>query len=310
MIWEKIGRVFNPDNASFSYATLPKVRTIIGNEVEVYFSSRDANNASSVYLLKFDIRTRCVTDISEPMLSPGQLGCFDDSGVMATSVLHGEGKEYLFFIGWNLGVTVPFRNSIGLASRQGGEFAFKRLFDGPIVDRTRDEPHFCASCDVIFDQGMYKMWYVSCVGWDTLRNGKIRHNYHIKYAVSNDLINWSRNGDVAIDFKDKNEYAISAPCVKKTTDGMYHMWFSARGSSQSGVYQVYYANSLDGITWQRYDDLLSLSCSDQGWDSGMVEYPEIFAVNGSVYMLFNGNDYGKTGFGLARLKSEAKWHFQ
>jgi len=36
----------------------------------------------------------------------------------------------------------------------------------------------------------------------------------------------------------------------------------------------------------------------------MVEYPFVFEHNGLRYMLYNGNSYGKTGFGIAVLDYE------
>ena len=41
-------------------------------------------------------------------LYPGKMGEFDDSGVMPSSVVRiNTNKIYLYYIGWNLGVTVP-----------------------------------------------------------------------------------------------------------------------------------------------------------------------------------------------------------
>ena len=36
-----------------------------------------------------------------------------------------------------------------------------------------------------------------------------------------------------------------------------------------------------------------------GWDSEMIEYPFVFEHKNKRYMLYNGNHYGKTGFGIA-----------
>ncbi len=36
----------------------------------------------------------------------------------------------------------------------------------------------------------------------------------------------------------------------------------------------------------------------------MICYPFIFDHKGKRYMLYNGNDYGKTGFGLAVLENK------
>ncbi|MBZ5674970.1 MAG: hypothetical protein LAP61_12065 [Acidobacteriia bacterium] len=60
-----------------------------------------------------------------------------------------------------------------------------------------------------------------------------------------------------------------------------------------------YAESKDGIAWQRLDELAGLTVSPEGWDSEMVEYPCVFPHQEKLYMLYNGNGYGKTGVGLA-----------
>lgn len=232
------------------------------------------------------------------MIGPGALGEFDDSGAMATWLADHDGRRLLYYIGWNLGVTVPFRNSIGLSiSEHGGEF--KRYAPGPVVDRSMTEPHFVASCCVLSDLDKWRMWYLSCTDWK-IRNGKPEHRYHIKYAESIDGVSWIREVVVAIDYSDDSEYAISRPSVIRD-GGCWKMWFSHRGSA----YRIGYAESLDGIHWQRLDADCQIDVSESGWDSEMIEYPFVFDHDGSRYMLYNGNGYGKTGFGLAVLEGRS-----
>ena len=38
------------------------------------------------------------------------------------------------------------------------------------------------------------------------------------------------------------------------------------------------------------------------WDSDMMCYPHLCSVNEKIYLLYNGNNFGKTGFGLAVLE--------
>ena len=52
--------------------------------------------------------------------------------------------------------------------------------------------------------------------------------------------------------------------------------------------------------WVRDDAAAGLAPSAHGWDSEMVEYPCVFDHAGVRYMLYNGNDYGGGGVGLAR----------
>jgi predicted GH43/DUF377 family glycosyl hydrolase len=288
----------------YSHASVPFAENLKDDLFRIYFSCRNKNNESSIGFVDIDLKyPQNLLNISDkPILSKGELGTFDDSGTMGCCILNKHNKKYLYYIGWNLGVTVPFRNSIGLAISEDYGETFQKSFVGPIIDRTKNEPHFTASNCVIEDDGIYKMWYLSCTGWADV-NGKKVHNYHIKYAESKDGIDWQRNGVIAIDYKDEYEYAISVPRVIKE-NGIYKMWFSSRGTKAISAYRIRYAESQDGIKWVRKDNETGINVSESGWDSEMICYPFVFDHKGKRYMLYNGNDYGKTGFGLAVLDSE------
>lgn len=300
MQWKKLGKIFCPSGDiewMTSHAAVPIAENLGGDIFRIYFSSRDSLNRSCTGFVVIDIcRPQEILEVSStPVLAPGNLGEFDDSGAMATWLASNEGKRYLYYIGWNLGVTVPFRNSIGLAiSRDGGRF--ERFASGPIVDRTASEPHFCASCCVLPDGNKWLMWYLSCTGWQ-VTDGKLRHRYHIKYAESDDGIHWRREGRVAIDYANDDEYAISRPSVIREND-RWRMWFSYRGVA----YRIGYAESIDGKSWTRHDRMVGIDVSQSGWDSEMIEYPFVFDHKGQRFMLYNGNDYGASGFGLAVLE--------
>lgn len=282
-----------------SYAAVPIAEHVSDDLFRIYFSSRDTLNRSNTGYIVIDITNPGkILEVSiSPVLSPGNLGEFDDSGAMATWLAKKNGSRFLYYIGWNLGVTVPFRNSIGLAISNADNY-YVRYANGPILDRSMEEPHFCASCCVLPGDDYWRMWYLSCTGW-SLENGKPQHRYHIKYAESDDGIHWRRNGVVAIDYTDENEYAISRPSVIRETD-CWKMWYSYRGQA----YRIGYAESEDGTHWSRRDMLAGIDVSTSGWDSEMVEYPFVFDHKGQRYMLYNGNGYGRTGFGLAVLENK------
>lgn len=306
-IWKKLGVIFKPEKNydwMISHASVPLVSNIDGNLVTVFFSCRNGNKESSIGSIKFNIKTLETSDLSpRPVLSKGELGCFDDSGVMGSCIVEIGPKLRLYYIGWNLGVTVPFRNSIGIAESIDGGKTFYKPFEGPIIDRSKNEPYFTASNCVLFENGIYKIWYLSCTGWFKDKNDKVMHKYHIKYAESDDGINWKRDGKVAINYINEYEYAISVPRVINE-DGIYKMWFSSRATKEIPTYRIRYAESLDGISWERKDNEVGLDVSNSGWDSEMICYPYVFDHKGKRYMLYNGNDYGKTGFGLAVLDNK------
>lgn len=280
-----------------SHATVPIAESLGGDLYKIYFSSRDELDRSYTGYTVIDItQPNQILELStEPVLAPGKLGEFDDSGAMATWLAIHQGQKYLYYIGWNLGVTVPFRNSIGLSiSSQTDDF--KRYSSGPIMDRSMSEPHFCASCCVLPGDDLWRMWYLSCTEWRK-REEKPEHRYHIKYAESIDGIHWRRDGLVAIDYSNDQEHAISRPSVIRDIDG-WKMWYSYRGHS----YRIGYAESEDGRQWRRLDSQVGIDVSPTGWDSDMIEYPYVFDHKGQRYMLYNGNGYGRTGFGLAVMK--------
>lgn len=82
--------------------------------------------------------------------------------------------------------------------------------------------------------------------------------------------------------------------------GYFEMWFSYR-SGAGEKYRIGYARSEDGTSWKLDLKSAGIDVSKTGWDSEMIEYPFVFNHNGTRYMLYNGNEYGKTGFGLAVL---------
>jgi hypothetical protein len=50
------------------------------------------------------------------------------------------------------------------------------------------------------------------------------------------------------------------------------------------------------------DERVGIHVSANGWDSEMIEYAFVFDLNGDRFMIYNGNDFGKTGLGYARLE--------
>lgn len=307
MKWKKIGHIFCANNHSewmYSHAMIPIPENIEGDLFRIYFSSRDKLNRGYGAFLEIDINTPSkILRVSEqPILSPGALGCFDDSGALPNSIISIDGDKYLYYTGINLGVTVKIRNSIGLAKWNDELKVFERLFDGPIIDRTRNQPHFVATPEVHYANGLYKAWFTSCVKWE-LMNGEARHFYNLEYAESNNGVNWARNGTVAIDFADEYEYALGVPRVIKDVD-FYRMWFCSRATQFFDTYRIRYAESTDGYKWIRKDEEVGIDVSESGWDSEMICYPFVFDHDGERYMLYNGNGYGKTGFGLAILDDD------
>jgi hypothetical protein len=298
--WRKQGILIPPPNDlpwSFSHAAVPYADTD-GDRLDVYFTTRDERQRSHIAQARVDLGDRRVDVAPEPVLEPGPLGAFDDSGAMMSCLVREGDSLYLYYQGWSLGVTVPFYVFVGCAIRDGDDAPFVRVADSPVLGRHPVDPYMCASPWVIREDGRWRMWYVSNVGWRKPGWGSPHYVVHIKYAESRDGIEWERDGHVCVDFCSPEEYAISRPCVVKDGD-LYRMWYSHRGAA----YRIGYAESADGLTWDRMDGAAGIDVSAQGWDSEMVEYPCVFDFAGERHMLYNGNDFGRAGAGWAVLEA-------
>jgi hypothetical protein len=278
---------------------VPFAENVRGDLYRVYFAARDKHNRSNGAYVVIDITNpKEILDMSkEPVLVPGDLGSFDDDGALPSWLVDHGNVKYMYYIGYNIGVTVPFRNHVGLAISLDGGVSFHKVSRAPVLERNEVDPYLTLSPCVLIEDGLWRMWYTSGTKWVEATDGKPKHYYHIKYAESTDGIHWDRQGVVCIDYGSSDEYAIARPCVIKD-DGLYRMWYCHRGES----YRIGYAESRDGIQWVRKDEEVGMDVSESGWDSEMIEYPFVFDHRGERYMLYNGNGYGKTGMGLAVLE--------
>jgi len=308
MKWKKEGVIFTPDNNyewMVSHAQIPIPVYVDDDVLRIYFSTRDKRNRSVTAFVEVDANNpqKILRVCDKPALGLGELGGFDDDGAMPCWVVNFQGAQYLYYTGWNAGGSVPYRLAIGLAISHNGGESFERFNSGLIMDRTNTEPHFSAGPCVLIDQGVWKMWYLSCTKWEVI-NGKPEPFYHVKYAESADGINWLRTGDVCIDYDDFID-AIGRPCVI-VEDGIYKMFYSYRNSNgyrndPKQSYRIGYAESTDGIRWDRKDAEVGLERSSSGWDSEMMCYCSVYTHKGKKYMFYNGNGFGRSGFGYAVL---------
>ncbi len=293
--WRSGGLVLSPPSRPWArtHAALPAVLPDPAGGYELFYSPRDDRGRAHIARarLSVDGGRPVITELDEqPVLAPGPLGAFDESGVtMSCAVADGE-RTLLFYTGWTLGVTVPFYFYAGLAVREPGATRFERVSQAPVLERDRVDPYLTASPWVIRDEGRWRMWYVSGAGWRTVQ-GEPQHLYHIRYAESEDGVRWRREGRVCVDFADDDEYAMGRPCVVRDGD-RYRMYFAARGER----YQLAYAESDDGLRWRRHDASLRLPAAAE-WEREMRAYPVVLDDGEARFLLYNGNGYGRTGFG-------------
>jgi len=296
MSWQKLGKVFQPSGEldwARSHAANPIPEHVEGDVFRVYFSARDEKNRSSIGYAVVDLGAGArVLDVSrEPVLRPGDLGMFDDCGASIGCILRVGDARYLYYMGWNLAVTVPWKNAIGLAVSESPDAPFRRVSRFPIVPLDEADPYTISYPWVMRDGDRYRMWYGSNLRWGPEKKDML---HVIKYAESADAVRWEKRDGVVIDSASPEEYAICKPCVVKDAD-CYRMWFCSRGEK----YRIQHAVSDEGYNWTRLGRDEGIDVSPEGWDSDMIEYPCVFDHGGRRFLLYSGNGFGATGFGLA-----------
>ena len=292
--WEKTGVLLAPDPSvpwMATHAMLP-----VPHRDRIYLTGRNADGVGQVGWCTVDFvddAPRVLAVATKALVPNGPLGAFDDRGASASAVVEHDGRLFLYYTGWTLGVTVPFYVFLGLAISDDGGATFEKVSRAPILERSDEDPFMTGHPAVLVENGLWRMWYVSCSSWRVV-DGRPRHDYHVKYAESADGVRWVRTGRVCIDYATADEYAIARPWVTKE-GSTYRMWYSHRGDA----YRIGYAESRDGLTWERHDDRAGIDVSAEGWDSEMIEYPCVMRAGGREWMLYNGNGFGRSGIGCA-----------
>jgi len=306
MKWKKIGLIYNTCGKNFfdnSHCHKPTPIIINNNTVRVFFGTRDKLNKTRTTFIDLDSNNLKIIKYihTKPVLDLGKIGTFDDCGVNVSSILKNKNALLMYYIGWNPSTTVHTRNSIGIAISYDNGITFSRLYDGPILDRNKEEPYYTGAVDVLKEKKHWKMWYTSGTGWKMVDN-KPEIFYHIKYATSRNGLDWVRNNTNCINPSNRYE-ATARPCILKMNN-IYKMWYSKRDirnfrTNKSRSYRPGYAESYDGINWDRKDHLVGIKISKNGWDSTAIAYPYVIKVKDKLVMFYNGNDFGKSGFGAA-----------
>jgi hypothetical protein len=305
--WVKRGLIYQPAGQfhwNKSHAQLPIVDAAHERKWRIYFATRGADNRSNISYIEVEAGRpeNILYEHDRPLLPLGALGAFDESGLMPVCFVRQQGRQYLFYAGWSLKQTVPYHNAVGLALSTDDGRTFTKFAPGPIFDLRPHEPYFTGTANVLIEDGVWRVWYQSCTRW-ALIAGRPEPFYHLKYAESTDGINWARQGVVAIDYKDDMEGGISSASVVREA-GLYSMWYSYRGAAgyrehKAHSYRIGYAESPDGIVWTRKDAEAGIDVSPAGWDSEMIAYPYVLRYGDERFMFYNGNGFGRTGFGYA-----------
>jgi hypothetical protein len=316
--WTKLGKIFDPNqhtlpNNCVEFAQSPQT-LVLEDRVRIYFSTRVRDSVgkylSHIAFVDFEKSLKKIIQVSQHgVIDLGGLGCFDEHGIFPMHVIADGARVLAYTTGWNRKVSVSADASIGLAISYDGGLTFQKHGLGPVMAASLHEPFLVADAFVLRQGNLFHMWYIFGTQWKKFSGSEAPDRvYKIAHATSEDGIQWQRDSRLIISDKLNADECQALPTVIHV-DGRYHMYFCYRQahgfrSQSDSAYRLGYAFSDDLVNWTRSDEEAGIDVSAHGWDSQMQCYPHVFHLDGKDYMLYNGNEFGRTGFGLALLENK------
>ncbi len=300
--WKKLGLLYCPSDTNrhpklLTHAANPLPVLIGGDIYRVFFSGRDACNRSSVGAVDIDIGSgNVIREYMQPFFEHGPENSFYADGVSIGNCYEVNGKKYMLFMGWQNFRESHWRGDIGRLL-VNTDLTLELADNSPLMGGDSTDPISLSYPWVLKNNdGSYSMWYGSTTAWDA-GNGEMLHV--INSAASADGHNWIKTG-LSVPYELGKAQAFSRPTVAVSKNHGYEIWFSYRSGS-GRPYQIGRATSIGGTQFVLALEDVGIDVSSSGWDSEMIEYPFVFDHKAHRFMLYNGNGYGRTGFGLAVL---------
>ncbi|QLK62459.1 hypothetical protein GE278_17510 [Enterobacteriaceae bacterium Kacie_13] len=315
--WIKHGQIYNPAEHILNgkpglFAQSPQT-LVFDDFIRIYFSTRslDPQNGKYISHVAYIDMDKSLQHIlrghQQPVISPAELGCFDEHGIFPFNVVCHNDEILAFTTGWNRRVSVSVDTAIGLAVSKDEGKTFRRYGDGPVMAASQYEPCLVADAFVKVFNDKFHMWYIFGTGWTQYEPGAAPdRTYKIGYAASADGIHWHRQEAKQIVPDQLGAQESQALPTVAYFNGRYHMFFCYRESydfrkATGRGYRLGYAWSDDMLTWTRDDSQVPPVGCEGEWDSEMQCYPHVFTCDGRIYLLYNGNEFGRNGFGIAEL---------
>jgi hypothetical protein len=216
----------------------------------------------------------------------------------------------MYYTGWGLKGVQGSPWAMGLAETHDQGLTWTRVSPDPIMER---EP------SPSYDDGGVFVPHLVRFGDDWLSyytayqlTGPGQQSIHLCLARSSDGVKWSKfpgNPVFGDDFSDGAKRSVTSRCFVRLVDGVFQLWYTF---GKPG-YRIYYAESTDGIRFERYQPsaeaptmldapnwIIPLSPKPH-WDDDITCYPEVQVVGDEYRMWYCGNGFGTVGYASAKV---------
>jgi hypothetical protein len=298
--WRRLGTVVRPDGQPLANATVPTPLVLNENRHRLYYGALDPGMVSRVEYLEIDPAqpTRGLSTPTAPVLDVGADGYFDDNGVVPAAFVAGAHELLFYYIGFQKHSKIPYTMLTGLAASRDGGDTFSRVLTTPLLERSPTEPFFRTAPWLLPTAEGWRMWYIGGGAW-LKEGGRLLPTYSLRTMASTKADSWPGEGESCL-VPLADEIGFGRPSVV-LEEGIYRMWYSIR---RRQGYRLGYAESADGVSWQRRDELLELGQPQVGFDDEMTCYPAVVRRGNDLLLYYCGNGYGRSGIGVAVLERD------
>lgn len=231
-----------------------------------------------------------------PVLDVGAPGSFDCDGVNPSCLVIRDGELWLYYIGWHRSAgDEPYTLISGLAISKDNGLTFSRK-KAPLLSSIGEERLF-RTAPYVWHDGQY--WCMLYIGGDTFFSGPTGKRlpiYSVRYIKSPDGLNWPDSGGELISPNlTAGEIGFGRPVLLSGVDVPNRIIVSSRTIQGYRLIEGEWPVQKNGnMAWT--DVILP---SNEGWDSEMICFGAPIKIGSYNLMLYNGNGFGKTGFGIA-----------
>lgn len=314
--WVREGLILRPPAEHAWWAThaqAPTIHVLDGRLWRIYFGARDNQPVSRIMCVDVDPRDgmKIVKLHPDPVLEVGAPGTFDCHGVGPACTVIINNRIHLYYTGIVRRHDVPFTLAIGVAVSDDG-LNFSRLSEGPVFATGPRDPYFASTPQVRRCESRFEMWYSSGLGWSHLA-GEAREEplYNIRRSWSPDGLIWGLDTEHVLGEGHGDDGGVVRPWVLGS-GRQGQVWYCTRGAHEfrDGGAKAYRINHAvlneDGSTIQASSQIrFQNHPSRADWDGEMQAYPCVERSGDDLMMVYNGNRFGRSGFGYARLAGGA-----
>jgi hypothetical protein len=234
----------------------------------------------------------------DPVLDVGGPGTFDADGVNPSQIVARDGALYLYYIGYQrISQEIPYTILGGLAVSTDDGASFKRVHTTPML-RPVEEQRYLRSAPFVWQQeGRWQMLYIAGGEFFSGPGGKRLPRYMLRHTESPDGLNWDGPSRVLLQPDTSlGQIGFGRPVLMRKRGQNPELMLSIR--SVDGYRLCAGPFSLDApLDLASLQEVLPLS--RDGWDSQMVCFGVTQELDGRDLLIYNGNQYGRSGFGLA-----------